>query len=486
LWRLVLLGGTLQVLATGAITVAILRVLGMEMSVTVLFGCVIAISSTAIVLSALRTRAEIDAPHGRLTLGILVFQDLSVVPMILAIPLLSGSMDAGLVALTLLKAVGVLAAVLVGARLLVPRLLRLVAYTRQRELFVLSVFLICIGTAWLVSAAGVSLAVGAFLAGLVVAGSEYRHQALSDLIPFREVFASVFFVSVGMLLDPRAMAANALPVFVMVVAIVTGKAVIATLSGLALRLPLRVSILAGLALAQVGEFSFVILALGRDTMVLPQPFTDNLSVAIVATMLITPLIISVSPHVAAGVVKVPVLTRRLGVRTPADRPEGSRPLQNHVIVAGYGLTGQEIAHTLADCGVGYVIVDINPENVRRAIEHGEPAYFGDVTSSEVLEALGIKHARGLVLVINDIGATKRAISETRRLVPSLPVVVRTLYAVEIERLVKAGATEVIAAELEASVTMTRLVLDRCRVTVADMALYENRIRERREDEVERE
>jgi CPA2 family monovalent cation:H+ antiporter-2 len=461
LWRLVLLGGSLQVIATGAIAVVVLRSLGLGMPEAVLFGCVLAVSSTAIVLSALRTRAEIDAPQGRLALGILVFQDFCVVPMILAIPLLSGSLGAGVLAVTLLKAVGVLAAVLVCARLLVPRLLRLVANTRQRELFVLSVFLVCIGTAWLVSVAGVSLALGAFLAGLVVAGSGFRNQALSDLIPFREVFASIFFVSVGMLLDPGAIAANALPIFVMVLAIVAGKALIATLSGLALRLPLRVSVLAGLALAQVGEFSFVLMSTGRDAMDLPQPLTGNLSVAIVVTMLITPLIISLSPHVAAGVVKVPALTRRLGVSMPDEWSDDSRPLEDHVIIAGYGLTGHEIARTLAECGVSHVVVDINPENVRRALRDGEPAYFGDVTSAEVLDALGVKRARELVVVINDVGAAARAISEARRLAPELPVIVRTQYVVDVERLVRAGANEVIAAELQASVVMTRLILDRC-------------------------
>jgi CPA2 family monovalent cation:H+ antiporter-2 len=197
-------------------------------------------------------------------------------------------------------------------------------------------------------------------------------------------------------------------------------------------------------------------------MALPQPFTDNLSAAIVVTMLITPLIIAVSPHVAAGVIKMPAVTRRLGVRMPTDWPEGSKSLRDHVIIAGYGLTGEEIAGTLADCGVDYVIVDLNAENVRRALEHGEPAYFGDVTSAEVLEALGAEHARELVVVINDIGAAARAISETRRLVPQLPIIVRTQYVLDVERLVKAGATEVIAAELQASVVMTRLILDRCR------------------------
>jgi CPA2 family monovalent cation:H+ antiporter-2 len=482
LWRLVLTGGALQVVATGAAAFGVFRWMGLANSYAVLFGCVVAVSSTAIVLSALRARAEMEAPHGRLTLGILIFQDLCVVPMILVIPLLSGEVEPVQIAVTLAKAAVVLTAVLFGARLVVPRLLRMVAYTRQRELFVLSVFLICIGTAWLVSAAGVSLALGAFLAGLVVAGSEFRHQALSEVIPFREVFASLFFVSVGMLLEPVAIMNNALPISIMVIVIVAAKAVIATAAGLATRLPLRVSILAGLSLAQVGEFSFVLLAAGHDAMILPEPFTGNLTTAIVITMLVTPLIIAASPHVAAGVLSIPAFTRRLGVRTPADRSLSAQPLSDHVIIAGYGLTGQELAQSLRDCGVNYVIVDINPENVRRAAGHGEPAYFGDVTSEDVLEALGVEHAIELVISINDLGAIMRAIGAARRAAPGLPVLVRNVYAADIERLLRAGASEVVTAELEASAVLARRILERCRVRRDAIAPQLERIRERTEDE----
>jgi CPA2 family monovalent cation:H+ antiporter-2 len=482
LWRMVLLGGALQVAATGAAVVLALSLMGFYTNTAIFFGCVVAISSTAVVLSALRTRGEIDAPHGRFTLGILIFQDLCVVPMMLMIPLLSGAAPAGALAITVLKSAGILAAVLVGARLVVPHILKLVAYTRQRDVFVLTIFLVCIGTAWLASTAGVSLALGAFLAGMVVAGSEYRHQALSDLIPFREVFASVFFVSVGMLLDPLEIAANALPIFIMTVLIIVGKGLIATLTGVALRLPLRVSILAGLALAQVGEFSFVLMTAARGVIDMPEPFTGNLTVAIVISMLITPLIITASPHVAAGMGKVPVLTRRLQVRTLADQPGGSQPRGDHVIIAGYGLTGQELSHSLQDCGVPYLIVDLNPENVRNALKGGEPAYFGDVTSEEVLEALGAKQARELVISINDLNATLRAIRAARRLAPDLPVTVRTQYVVDIERVIRAGASEVVAAELEASVELTQRILARCEVTASAVDSLAERIRGRMEDE----
>lgn len=482
LWRLILAGGALQVVSTIAVVVAVLQFSGFRLPNAVFFGCVIAVSSTAVVLAALRSRGDIDAPHGRVSLGILIFQDLCVVPMILVVPLLAGAAPAGALAMAMLTAVAVVTAVVLGARVIVPRLLSLVARTRQRDVFVLSIFLICIGTAWLVSTAGVSLAIGAFLAGLVVADSEFRHQALSDLIPFREMFASLFFVSVGMLLDPHSIGHNAFPIFGLLAVIVLGKAIIVTSAAMILKLPLRVSVLAGLALAQIGEFSFVLLSAGRKVMDLPQPFTDNLAAAIVVSMLITPLVIAVSPRLTAGMSEGRALARRLGVRTPADRPKDMRALQDHVIIAGYGLAGRELASSLEDCGMPYIIVDLNPENVRSAIQRVEPAYFGDVTSTEVLESLGTPHARELVLVINDVDATIRAVRAARSLAPDLHIFARVFYVADIERVVRAGATEVVAAELEAAAEVTRRLLERCMVKSDAIAARMEDIREKREDE----
>ena len=481
LWRLILAGGALQVGSTIAIVIALLRIADFAWSIAFFFGCVIAVSSTAVVLSALRTRGDIDAPHGRLTLGILIFQDLCVVPMMLMIPLIAGDAPMGTLALTALRAAAVLMAVLAGARFLAPWFLSYVARTRQRDLFVLSMFLICIGTAWLVSAAGVSLALGAFLAGLVVADSEYSHQALSDLIPFREMFASLFFVSVGMLLDPGSIAGNAVAIIGLLVAIVIGKAVIVAMTSLALRLPLRVSVLAGLALAQIGEFSFVLLSAGRQAITLPQPFADNLAVAIVLSMLVTPLIIAISPRLAAGMDGGSVLTRRLGVRTAVDQEGHTESMRDHVIIAGYGLAGRELARSFEECGVPYIIVDINPENIRSALQRNEPAYFGDVTSAEVLESLGVSHARDLVLVINDVDAAIRSIKAAKRLAPALPVFVRVFYVADVERVVRAGATEVVSAEIEAAAEVTHRVLERCSVKQDLIDAQMDEIREHHEE-----
>jgi CPA2 family monovalent cation:H+ antiporter-2 len=444
LWRLILLGGGIQVVATVLVVLALSVLLGRDARTGLVLGFIIAISSTAIVLRGLSTRGELDAPHGRLTLGILVFQDLCVVPMVLVIPFLVDTGAGGGVWAPLLTAAIVVVGVLLAARLVVPRFLDAIARTRQRELFVLSVFLICLGTAWAVSSAGVSLALGAFLAGLVVSGSRYREQAISDLVPLRDVLVSVFFVSIGMLLDLQSVLRNLLPTLGLFVAIVIGKFVIVLLVASSMRLPLRMGALTAAALAQVGEFSFVLLQAANGTGLIEEPLAGNLTVAIILSMLATPFAIVMGPHLAAGLGRLNPLTRLLEVRTTGDLEPAS--MRDHVIIAGYGLTGRTLADALAQTATRYIIVDINTENVREAELLGEPACFGDVTSIEVLEHLGAAHARELVIAINDADATGRATRAARQAAPNLRITVRTAYEIDVERLREAGATHVVTAE----------------------------------------
>jgi CPA2 family monovalent cation:H+ antiporter-2 len=448
LWRFTLLGGASQVVATVLVVWAVSALLGQGGRTGLLLGFIVAISSTAIVLRGLSARAELDAPHGRLTLGILVFQDLCVVPMVLVIPFLADAGTGGGVGAPLLTAAVVVVGVLMAARLVVPRFLDAVARTRQRELFVLAVFLICLGTAWAVSSAGVSLALGAFLAGLVVSGSRYREQAIADLVPSRDVLVSVFFVSIGMLLDLQGVLRNLLPILGLFAAIVVGKFVMVLLVASAMRLPLRVGVLTAAALAQVGEFSFVLLQAANGTGLLTQPLAGNLTVAIILSMLATPFAIAAGPHLAAALGRLNGLHSLLEVRTTSDlETEATR---DHVIIAGYGLTGRTLANVLARSATPYIIVDINTDNVREAERLGQSACFGDVTSVEVLEHLGTAHARELVIAINDADATERATRAARRSAPNLRITVRTAYELDVERLRKAGATHVVTAEYAAA------------------------------------
>lgn len=458
LWRPIAVGGAVQVGATILIVLGLSVLFGRDIRSGLLLGFIIAVSSTAIVLRGLSTRGELETPHGRLALGILIFQDLCVVPMVLVIPVLGDTVSAGTsVLVPLLTAAAVVTGVLVAARLVVPRFLEEIARSRKRDLFVLSVFLICLGTAWVVSSVGVSLALGAFLAGLVVSGSRYREQAISDLVPLRDVLASVFFVSIGMLLDLRNVLDNLLPILGLFAAIIAGKFIIIFLSALIMRLPSRVGVLTAASLSQVGEFSFVLLLAAGGTGLLEEPFQSNLTVAIILSMLTTPFGLALGPHLAGGLGKLNPLTRLLQVRTTEEMRE-TEPLRNHVIIAGYGLTGRNLARSLTQIGARYIIVDLNTENVRDAARQGEPACFGDVTSATVLEHLGAAEASELVIAINDPDATARATGAARLAAPDLRITVRTAYEADVKRLEEAGATHVVAAEASAADAIIDLVL----------------------------
>jgi CPA2 family monovalent cation:H+ antiporter-2 len=482
LWRAVLFGGAIQVCATILAVFALSRGLGLNPERAVFLGFVVAISSTAIVLRGLSSRGELEAPHGRLAVGILIFQDLCVVPMILVLPFLAGAGGSVMDALLAVGiALAVLAGVLLATRLVVPPMLRAVSNTRQRDLFVLAVALVCMGTAWIASMAGISVALGAFLAGLVVSGSEYRHQALSDLIPLREVLASVFFVSVGMLLDTMGIAGQVTPILGLLLAILAGKFLIVFATAAVMRLPLRVCVLTAAALCQVGEFSFVLINAARGTPLVAQPLSGNLTVAVILSMLITPFALRLGPRLAAGAGKMSWLTRLLSVNVP-EAERSDRGLEDHTIVAGYGVTGQELASCLAASGTPHMVVDLNSENVRLAARRGVAACFGDVTSLEVLEGLGVKRARELVVAVNDPDAAARAVRAARGLAPELRIIVRAIYVDDIERLLIAGASEVVAAEAEAAVEISARIL---KGRGTDPALLEEqacRIRARRKDD----
>ncbi|MFQ5606620.1 MAG: cation:proton antiporter [Candidatus Zixiibacteriota bacterium] len=488
LWRPILIGGVLQVTLTILISYAVGRLWGISGASALFIGFLVSVSSTAIVLRGLERRGEVDAPHGRLTLGILVFQDLSVVPMMLLIPFLVASAGGAEIGAKLSdlfsalgRALGILIVVLLAARLIVPRLLSFVAGARQRQLFIMAVLLVCMGTAWFASSGGVSLAIGAFLAGLVVAGSEYRHQALVDLIPFREVFTSMFFISVGMLMAPVVFIQDFAPISLLLLAILLGKALVIFISGMIMRLPLRVTALAAVALAQVGEFSFVLMNAGRGSGLLDPELETHLIAAAILSMLITPFAISFGPKLASGVGKVRVLARLMKVSTAEEARSRTDALRGHVIIGGYGFTGLELAYALKEAGVQYVIAELNPENIRRATEAGEPIYFGDVTNADALTHLGVERASELILAINDPTANERAVKATRSVAPNLHIIVRTRYLLDIEPLLEAGASEIVPAELEAAVEVTSRVLRRHQVEPNLLAELYTRIRSHRDE-----
>ena len=459
MWRVLVVGGAGQVVLTIAAIAALAAALQGGLAKPVFFGFLAALSSTAIVLRLLGDNAQLDAPVGRISLGVLLFQDLCIVPLMLLTPFLAGQGSGGAdLALTLLKAGAVVVGVVIAARKLVPPVLLRVVRTRSRELFLTLLLVLCLGTAWLTSLAGLSLALGAFLAGLAVSESEYSHQAMAEAIPFRDAFGSLFFVSIGMLMDVAFVAKNLPLVGALVVVIVVVKALTAAVPAFMLGYPLHIALYAGLTLAQVGEFAFVLSRSGKELgLVGPTEYQLFLSASVI-TMVLTPALLVLGAKLARVVPQ-----RSLPFAKPSETmrpPGGHADLRDHVIIAGYGVNGQNVARALGAAGIPYAILEMNPETVRAARARGEPIHYGDCTRSAVLEGLGIKHARMYVIAISDAASTRQSVVISRGESPGLYILVRTRFVSEIDELRKLGANEVIPEEFETSVEIFARVLHR--------------------------
>ncbi len=451
-WRLLALGGGLQVGLTTAGVAGLSVLRGYSWQQGIFFGFLVSLSSTAIVLRALSERNEVDAPHGKMIVGALIFQDLCVVPMMLVTPMLGGSVGNGAVDVlwALAKAGLLVTLTLIIGRRVLPKILFRVAATRRRELFLLAVLLVCVGVAWLTSMSGLSLALGAFLAGIALADSEYGAHALSEVLPFREALASLFFISVGMLFDVRVVLEDPVRIAMLVLLVLGGKAVVATAASLLMRLPPRVAVLAGVGLAQVGEFSFVLIGVGAVAGLVTEPDRRVFVAVAVLTMVVTPLLVRLGPRLAAGAARLKALELLLGTRgvTELVTPEAKQKWTNHFIVAGWGVTGQRVTQALTGAGVSWLVVELNPSVSAAKAKEGLPFFFGDVTSEEVLLAAGIERAKGLLLLINDGEGARRALRVARQLAPNLPILVRVQFQRDVEEVRKLGATQIVAAEEE--------------------------------------
>jgi CPA2 family monovalent cation:H+ antiporter-2 len=461
-FRQVAVGGLVQVgLTTGAVA-AIAVGLGEPVGRGIFYGFVFALSSTAIVLRALVERRELDAPHGRFIVGTLIFQDLCVVPMVLVVPLLSGGSDpidaVGAMGVALGKATVVVVATIGLARFLVPKVLDLVDASQSREIFLLAILGLCIGTAWMTSLAGLSLALGAFLGGMVVAGTRYGHRAMGDVLPLRDAFVSVFFVSLGMLFDVRVVAAEPARVAALLVGFLVLKGFLATLAALAMRFPSRVAWLAGVGLAQFGEFGFVLTRMAQSNGVIDDAAAAPLLAAGIGSMFLTPLFVRAAPHVSAGERLLAPLERLIGVRSIDDADGGVDVIEGHVLIVGFGVAGRLAATAVRDSGTEVVVLELNADNVRRGRELGLPVYYGDATSEEALRHAHVERARLVVLLMNDPRAAARVVDTLRRVAPTVPVLMRARYVAERAALLALGAYDVVAEEVEGGVEMVARLL----------------------------
>jgi len=418
--RQVLVGGGLQVGLTIAAAAALAAALGHPWRVALFLGCLIALSSTALVLKGLTDKGEIDAPHGRLATGVLIFQDLCVVPIMLALPFLAGRAGAGgaQLALALGKAALIVIGVTILARTVVPPLLTEILKTKSRELFLIAIILLGTLTALGTAEAGASLALGAFLAGLVISESDYGHQALAELLPFRDVFISLFFVAVGMLVEFDFIRAHPAVTLGGVLVVLGGKTLVASAGPAVLGYAGRVALLAGLAVSQVGEFSFVLAREGRGMGLVSETTYQTFLAVAVFTMLLTPFLLQGGPAVIDRLEQLVPLDRLLPGFRPSGITAGEQPLADHVVIAGYGLNGRNLSAALRSIAAPYLIVELNAQTVRQARSNGEPAFYGDATREEILRALGIERARMLVAAISDPAATRRMVRIARGSTPA--------------------------------------------------------------------
>jgi monovalent cation:H+ antiporter-2, CPA2 family len=404
-----------------------------------------------------------------LIMGIMIFQDIIAIPMMLSLPFLAGtshSLDSSHL-LMFGKGLILLVVVLFSAAKFIPPIFFYIAQTRSRELFLLSVLTICFAVAWLTAEVGLSLSLGAFLAGLTISDTEYRTEAIGDILPLQDIFTSLFFVSIGMLLNLDFVIHHPLLILLATLSVLALKTSMAGVTAIVLGLPLRTVIIAAIALCQVGEFSFVIAKSG-----LPLGLADDyhyqlfLAVSLI-TMAITPTLMQFSPAIADLVVKLPLPTFiKSGYRSFSQKEHVAK--KDHVIITGFGLSGRQLAQAAKEAKLSYVIIDMNPETVVKEKQNGEPIFYGDATHENVMHHAYLTDAKILAVVINDAIAAERIVEKARQLNPRLYIIVRTRYLREMRTMISLGADEVIPDEFGSSVEIFTRVLKKFHVPSEDV------------------
>ncbi len=462
--KTVLIGGSIQVLGSALAFFLVMIWIGFTVPQAAFTGLVFSLSSTAIVLKVLQEKGSIHTPHGKIAVGILIFQDLAVVPMILFTELLTSETPNLWVSggWLILKIILVIFVVLYGGRNLIPKILEAVANTKSKELFILTTMVICFSVAWATHALGLSLALGAFFAGLIISESDYKHQVVGNVLPFREIFMSFFFVSVGMLLDINFFKSHLVVIILLTVVVIVLKFSIASLAVRILKYPIRSSLLVGLSLFQVGEFAFIVSATGiENNLLTPDNYQYFLSIALL-TMGMTPFVIGFSEPITRALLKwrlpgdrqkrLPVLAH------PEHSPGESSGLNNHLVIVGFGINGTNVANVAQMADIPYVAIELDPFIVRTEKKNGFSITYGDATEDSVLQGINIEQARVVVIAISDIEATKNIIFNIRQLTKTAFIVVRTRYVHDIENILDLGANEVIPEEFETSIEIFTRVL----------------------------
>ncbi|MES9831084.1 MAG: monovalent cation:proton antiporter-2 (CPA2) family protein [Candidatus Thiodiazotropha sp. DIVDIV] len=447
------LGGS-QVLLTGALAAAIAWLLGLEPPAALITGAIIALSSTAIVTKQLSEQAELNTEHGRLGISILLFQDLAVIPLLVVIPLLADGSSGGLLiplSWAVVKAIAVFAIIMAFGHWVLRPLFHEIARARSAELFTMTVLLVSLAAAWLTHEAGLSLALGAFLAGMMLGETEYRHQIEADIRPFQDVLLGLFFVTVGMRVDVSSLLPIIHWVVIAAIGLIALKASIIFLVGYLSKRPIEASFRSGLLLAQGGEFGFVLLDLSLESSLLPSHASQVMFAAIIISMIISPFMIRYNGRLAQTFC---ALRSTSSDYSGVDElEEEAEQLDRHVIICGYGRVGQNLGRLLQREGFLYVALDLDPSVVQEAHEAGEPVHFGDATRQEIIQAAGIEKAEVVVITFEEHSTAMKILHYLKSHSPETPVLVRTRDDTHLEELELAGASEVMPEAVEGSLMM---------------------------------
>jgi CPA2 family monovalent cation:H+ antiporter-2 len=429
-------------------------------SESVFIGFLIALSSTAIVLKIMQEQNLMESPHGQNSLAILIFQDLIIVPMILVTPILAGQAEnVGYeLLITLGKATALVVVLILAARFLMPAFIYRVARTQSRELFLLTIIMVALSVAWLTYSIGLSLALGAFLAGLIISESDYSEHALGNIMPFLDIFTSFFFVSIGMLLDFRVIIEQPEVILFFAIIVLILKTLIGTFAIYILGYPLRTALMAGLALSQVGEFSFILSKSGIEAGILSAENYQLFIAVSVLTMAATPFIIKYSPGISNAIMRLPLPEKmKNGLKPVPDEDKHDR--KDHTVIIGFGINGKNVASAVSNMGIPFEVIEMNPKTVRQGQKNGIPIFYGDAAQKPVLEHANLKEALVLVITIPDSIAVRKILRMAQEINPHLHTIVRARFIRDVATFIELGADEVIPEEFETSVEIFTRVLN---------------------------
>ncbi|MFY8160615.1 MAG: cation:proton antiporter [Candidatus Kapaibacteriota bacterium] len=458
----ILIGGTLQVLLTIMFVSFLVNLLGFAPNQSIFIGFLLALSSTAIVLNIVQSKGMINSPQGQIILAVLIFQDIIIVPMMLLTPILAGQVEslATEILSLIAKVIGIIVFVYLATKYIMPWIMYKIAKTRLKEIFLLATIFICFSIVYVAGILGLSLALGAFLAGLCISDTDYNHQALSNIVPFKDVFSSFFFISVGMLLDIHFFIIHIHIIAIIVLSIIFIKIISGFISTLALKYPVKIAFLVSFSIAQVGEFSFVLAIVGMSAGLIDNETYQYFLSSTVATMGITPLLFAIAPKISKRLSKHKLFSLVEKSIQTINNEIHSEELNHHLVIIGFGVNGRNLSLAAKHANIPYIIVETNPETVKKEKKLGEPIIFGDATNNEVLESTNHHKAKICVIAISDPTSTRSIIHNIRKHNKEIYIIVRTRFVSEMSDLYKLGANEVIPEEFETSVEIFTRVLNK--------------------------